>query len=189
MMLHAALYLATILATASERPDGRPPKAPAGPPPALVFAKLDRDGTLVVHESVSVPVVVPTERQVQVKRGDQVVTEKVTVYVQVFRTEQRSSTWKRFQAFGADGKEVGAKALAQHFKEWAPALLSRDGKPVDRYYRQFFKDDIPVIVTPQVSSSPRRHPEGKPERDGALPDKARPPADGAPNRDRPVKDR
>jgi hypothetical protein len=32
MMLHPALALAAVLATASDRPDGRPPKAPAGPP-------------------------------------------------------------------------------------------------------------------------------------------------------------
>jgi hypothetical protein len=127
---------------------------------------------------------VPVERQVPITRGDKVVTEKVTAYVTTLRTEQRSSTWKRFQAFGADGKEVGVKALAQRFKGWGPALLSRDGKPVDPYYRQFFKDGIPVIVTPQVTSSPRR-----PDRDGARPDKARPPADGAPPRDRKGKDR
>jgi hypothetical protein len=181
MILHPALALAAVLATASDRPDGRPPKAPAGPPPALVFAKLDRDGALVVQESVPVPVVVPVERQVHVTRGDKVFTEKVTTYVQTFRTEQRSSTWKRFQAFGADGKGIGAKALAQRYKEWAPALLSRDGKPVDPYYRQFLKDGIPVLVTPPV-------PNKRPDRDGARPDRDRPPADGAPNRDRKGKD-
>ena len=148
MMLHATLHLAAVLAGVVDRADAQPPPSPTGPPPVLVIFKVERNDVLTARTVVFISEKRRENRKVFVKRGDKVVPEIREVEVEVIRPYVRAVAARTYQVLGADGKRLGRKVLAR-FKDWAPAVLSGDGKGIEPYYRQFIKEGLPVLILPQ----------------------------------------
>jgi hypothetical protein len=133
------------MALAAPVPPPAPPVA-SGPVPKLLELKPNADGKIMVTvmrtEMVKVPVVVnpggaPAQREVPV-------TKIVTVEL---------GDVKDLKITTADGKKVEMTDALKQLKDGAVVVVSTDGKPVSPSHLKLFKDDVLVLVSPELTGS------------------------------------
>ena len=145
--------------------------APAGPPPYLLDLKSEADGkvrfTVVRTEKVKVTVMTlqlaPNGQQVAVPvEREQTVTKHVRIEL---------AELKDLKVYTPEGKEVDAKEAAKKLGESGMAIASVNGQKVDSAFLKMFKDDVLILVSPDlVPSGPGvRRPVGFPTDPLTLP--------------------
>jgi hypothetical protein len=128
-------------------PKSDPPKGPA---PRIVMISAEGEDKLTILETTQREV--PVTRTVVVNDGRQAVQEQQTVMVPVTRMVRRSVAIEKLRVHGLDGKKIDAKDLRKLAAKPTPALLSADGKPVDRFYLQLAREGTLVLVVPPLDA-------------------------------------
>jgi hypothetical protein len=141
-MYHAVLVAALSAAVPAAEPAARP----SGPPPQMMAVKYDKEGFLTAITTV--PVYKEVERnQVVIVDGKPVTTiVKSAVMESVPVTRQYKV--KDMKLFGLDGLPIDADKLPKLLARETMVLVSPDGRPLDSFYTQFFKEGTLVIVLP-----------------------------------------
>jgi hypothetical protein len=142
-----SLVLLTVLA--------QPPAAPAAPrgaPPEQAVAIIDGEGNLRITQ-ISFPCGYgngpggsETETAVLVKRGAAKVPVKVKVNSLVLTTTELPANV--VDAYTVDGKPITADKLAALLAKERTVLVSRDGKRIDPFHLDLYKEGTIVLVPP-----------------------------------------
>jgi hypothetical protein len=125
---------------------------PKGPPPRITMISAEGEDkfalTVPVYQNIPVTetVTVPDNqgRNVQVQR---------TVMVQQTRMVKQIMEADKVSFYGLDGKKIEVKDVRKLVPKPVPALVSSDGKPVDRFYLQLAKRGTLVLVLPSPSAA------------------------------------
>jgi hypothetical protein len=170
MELYAALTLTTGLLVPVGRAKDEEPKIPAGPPPLHAVARMDKQGTLVIRQTLMRVVYRQEQRPRPVNVGGQPAAEVVTVRVATQVPETRMIQATGFQAFDLAGKRLEARTLPGLLKGWTDVLVSADGKMVDPFYLRVIREGTPVLIVPgfapEPTPPPRPGPGGRGRRRG-----------------------
>jgi len=124
--------------------------APAGPAPYILNLRSEDDGkvrfTVLRIEKVKVTEVTiqlgPNNQQIPVQTEREV---PVTKYVRVELAEL-----KDVKVYSVDGKEIDAKEAGKRLSEKAMAIASSNGAKVDPAFLKLFKDDVLILVSPDL---------------------------------------
>jgi hypothetical protein len=131
---------------------------PTSPQPLQVVAQLDKDGNILIHQTLPELRTETLERLVN-KDGRQVKeTYTVTKIVHVPVIHKLAA--KTVQVYRADGKMVDPKALPKLLKKPTTVLVTIDGQMADPFYLQILKEGTLILVPPAVKVLPA--PEVKP---------------------------
>src|SRR5262249_32196732 len=141
--MNIAVLLAALGAAA---PAADPPTRPAGPPPQLVKVKYDKDGTLTVQQHTMV--YRQQEEIVNVTVGGKGVPERRGGSVVEAVPITSKMVAKDVKALGLDGLPIDAAKLPKLLDKETMVLFSYDGRPVDSFYTQFFKEGTLILVPP-----------------------------------------
>src|SRR5262249_35765784 len=87
-----------------------------------------------------------TETAVLVKRGDEKVAVKVKHTSVILTTVELPAS--AVEAYTADGKPISAEKLATALAKERTVLVALDGRKVDPFLLQLYKDDAIVLVPP-----------------------------------------
>ena len=132
------------MALAAPVPPPAPPVA-SGPVPRLVELKPNADGKIMIAvmrtEMVKVPVAVPPGGGVPIQR-------EVAAYK--LMTVELGDV-KDLKITTADGKKVELADAAKQLKGGGVVVVSADGKPVSPNHLKIFKDDVLVLVSPELT--------------------------------------
>ncbi len=141
------------LALALMTPGAPIPKdiTPAGPPPYILNLKSDSDGKtrfqVLRTEKVKVSVVTfangPNGQLVPVT------TEREQTVMKYARVEL--AELKDLKVYSTDGKEVDIKDAAKKLAETSMAIASVNGQKVDSAFLKLFKDDVLILVSPDLA--------------------------------------
>jgi hypothetical protein len=141
------------------------PRLPTGQQPLQVLAHMDRDGNVVIRQTVPQYREEVRQRTRFVKENGRRVpvteTYKVTVVIQVPVTRKLPA--RSVHVYGTDGKKMDASALPKLLKKETVVLLSADGRPVDSFYLQLVRQGTLVLVHPQEKAVQDLRPEPVPE--------------------------
>jgi hypothetical protein len=156
-----SLVLLTVLA--------QPPAAPAGPggaPPEQAVAIIDGEGKLRITQ-ISFPCGYgngpggsATETAVLVKRGADKVRVKVKVNSLVLTTTELPANV--VDAYTVDGKPIAAEKLAAMLAKERTVLISRDGKKIDPFHLDLYKEGTIILVPPADALQPAVAPYDNP---------------------------
>jgi len=124
---------------------------PGGPAPYILNLKSDNDGKIRFQvmrgEKVKVATVTfqggPNGQQVPVTIERE---ETVMKYLRVELAEL-----KGLKVYSTDGKEVDIKDAAKKLGESAMAIASVNGQKVDSAFLKLFKDDVLILVSPDLA--------------------------------------
>jgi hypothetical protein len=142
-MYHAVLVAAL---GAAATPAADPVARPNGPAPQMIAVKYDKEGALTAHFN-RLSYKPETRVAKQVADGKEVEVA-YTTYVPVYVTEAIRYPAKDLKVFGLDGLPIDADKLPKLLAKETMVLISHDGRPVDSFYTQFFKEGTLVIVPP-----------------------------------------
>ena len=125
--------------------------APGGPAPYILNLKSENDGkvrfTVMRSEKVKVTRVQfqggPNGQQVPVQVESEVTVQK---HVRVELAEL-----KDLKVYTPEGKEVDIKDAAKKLGETTMAIASTNGQKVDPGFLKLFKDDVLVLVSPDLT--------------------------------------
>jgi hypothetical protein len=149
---HAVLtVLMAVLSAPAPEPDAV--KAPTGPQPQQVLARMDNEGNLEIMTSRLVPEERDVTKTVIVGGVTRAVTEKVTVMVPVQVVHRVLTEGMKMATAG--GKEVDAKDVPERLKKWTPLVMSADGKKIDPFYLSVLKENTLTIVVPPSPDKPK----------------------------------
>ena len=139
-----------VLLTALALP-GADPAAPGSAAPIQALAGIDAKGNLKITYISAVPFgpgaqehVVPVVRE----KGDEKAPAPVKVKVTTVMVMTAELDAKHVQGYTADGKAIPADKLATLLAKEKTVLVAADGKKVDPFHLQLFKDDTIVLVPP-----------------------------------------
>jgi hypothetical protein len=135
-------------------------KLPSSPAPNHATAHINKDGSLVLRESVIQTTYQYREETIESKDGG-LATRRVRVPVTVMHEVTRNIEAKDIHAYNTEGKKLDAKDLANFLKKDTPVLVSADGKKVDPYYLQIIKEGTVVLVVPVPKTIIRPTPRPK----------------------------
>jgi len=120
---------------------------PEGPAPRVVMIAPAAEGKLTLVETQTR--LVQQQRTVQVTTADgKVVPVTQTFMVQEPVPVMRIVDLDKVRVFGVDGKKIETKDVPKSLTQPMPALLSADGKPVDRFYLRLARKGTLVLVVP-----------------------------------------
>jgi hypothetical protein len=122
-----------------------PESAPSGSPPAQALASIDGKGKLTItyitctcsNENAVTPPEV---------KGAEKIPVKVKVANLTVLTAELAA--KHVEAFTADGRTISADKLETLLAKERTVLVAMDGKKVDPFHLQLYKDDTIVLVPP-----------------------------------------
>ena len=125
--------------------------APVGPAPYILQLKSENDGkvrfTVMRTEKVKVNRVQfqggPNGQQVPVQIESEVTMQK---YIRI-----ELADLKDLKVYTPEGKEVDAKEAAKKLSEATMAIASVNGQKVDPGFLKLFKDDVLILVSPDLS--------------------------------------
>jgi hypothetical protein len=172
-VMRIAMMLVIVACLTTVAPAQQAPLTP-GQVPDFVMARLPDKDTLVVAQTVPVPVVeeqaytvaVPVMKKVVVNGETKTVTEYVTeqrtrrVTVNRFETREMSLAAAACRFYQMSGVQVSPSQLAERLATAQPALLVSAGDRVSRHFRSIIKPDTLLIVAPrQEESSPFEVPD------------------------------
>lgn len=142
------MTLGLVLMSALTLP-GLEPSAPSGAAPRQVLARIDSKGNLKITYAASVwsgfgggAMNVPVEQE----KGKPPVPVKVRVTRLMVTTVEVDA--KHIKAYTTDGRPVAGKRLAELLAKERAVLVSTDGKKVDPYHLELYKDGTLVLVPP-----------------------------------------
>lgn len=142
------MTLGLVLMSALTLP-GLEPGAPSGTAPRQVLASIDSKGNLKITYATSVgpgfgggAMSVPVEQE----KGKPPVPVKVRVTSLMVTSVELDA--KHVKAYTADGRPVAGKRLAEMLAKDRAVLVSTDGKKVDPYYLELYKEGTLVLVLP-----------------------------------------
>ena len=123
---------------------------PEGPAPRVVMIAPAAEGKLTLQETQTQ--MVPQQKTVQVTTAD----GKVRLVTQTFMAPRSVPVMRivdldKVRVFGVDGKKIEAKEVRKLLTQPMPALLSADGKPVDRFYLRLARKGTLVLVVPPTA--------------------------------------
>ena len=145
---------------AAPLPAPTPPVA-TGPLPRLMELKANADGkvmvTVIRTELVKIPVAQGNAINPNGGAAPAVLTREVrrTVHKTVELNEVKDLTITT-----ADGKKVDTADAMKKLASGAVVVISTDGKPVSPNYLKLFKDDVLVLVSPELSGVQQVRPGG-----------------------------
>jgi hypothetical protein len=141
--MYSLVLLAALVPAAPE------PDAPSGTPPVQMLASIDGSGKLTLTyvgcycDDLGVPEIVPPP-----PRGEDKAPAPPKVKVKTVTVTTAELAAKHVQAYTADGRAVAADKLASLLAKERTVLLVLDGKKVDPFFLQLYKDDTLVLVPP-----------------------------------------
>jgi hypothetical protein len=129
------------------------PAAAGGLPPEQVLASIDARGNLTITQVAAAcggglmgPIVFPALPAAEGEKAPAKAKSKVKVTsLMVTVTEMPA---KDVQAFTAEGRPISAERLATLLAKERAVLVALDGKKVDPFHLQLYKDDTIVLVPP-----------------------------------------
>jgi hypothetical protein len=154
-----ALLLAFAGLGAAPVPEKAVPGKPDALAPVLASAEVGKDGALAVERLVHRFETVPVQEEVVVGGKKEVRTAYVTQQRLQIITEKYEL--KDVKAFDTEGKPIETAKLAELFQKSTPVLVSLDGKKVDPYYLQLFKEGTVTLVLPSPKVQEKAPPEKK----------------------------
>lgn len=129
------------------------PERPSGPPPSIVTISPGAEGLLTILDIDQQ--MVPQQRTVQVTTNDGRVRQVTqTVMVPVLRQSSRILALDKVEIYGHDGKKLAPADVKKHLSRTVPALLSRNGMPVDRFYLRMVREGTLILVIPPAHVPP-----------------------------------
>jgi hypothetical protein len=140
----------SLVLLAALAPEGPEPAPIGGAPPEQMLARLADGKLTITHVGTACYGQVGVENTVaaQETKG----TEKVTVQAKVKVTTLMVTTAelpaKYVEAYTADGRPIAPERLATLLAKERAVLVSLDGKKVDPFLLQLYKDDTIVLVPP-----------------------------------------
>jgi hypothetical protein len=129
---------------------GAEPAAPGGMAPEQALAVIDAKGKLTItHVSCNCfgPAVQENTLALPAK-GDEKAPAKVKVKVSTVTLTTAELDAKHVEAYTVDGKAIPAEKLTQMLAKEKTVLVTMDGKKLDPFYTQLYKDDTIVLVPP-----------------------------------------
>ena len=145
----------TLLTLALALPAAPAPKVerPEGPAPRVVMISRGTEGQVTVLQSEQT--MVPVQKVVTVATADGRTRQvTVTVMVPTHRQVMRRVALENMRIYGHDGKKIDSKEVKKFLTRPMPALLSADGKPVDRFYLRLASKGTLVLVIPPLAGNP-----------------------------------
>ena len=138
-----------ILMTALAAP-AADPAAPGGTPPEQATAVIDAEGTLrITHVScVCNGAPMPETPAPAPKPGGDKPPAKPKAKVTTVMLTTAELPAKAVEAYTADGAPVGQEKLAELLKKERSVLVAMDGKKVDPFYLELYKEGTIVLVPP-----------------------------------------
>jgi hypothetical protein len=127
----------------------QPGNAPGGMAPEQVLASIDAKGKLtIVHVSCNCYGPMAQENTVEVpgKKDEKPTKVKVKVSSVVMTTAELPA--KHVEAYTAGGERIEPEKLAKLLAKERTVLVATDGKKVDPFHLQLYKDDTIVLVPP-----------------------------------------
>lgn len=123
------------------------PSEPAGPAPYVLDLKPEADGKIRLN------VIRMEKREIQAgnARNQNVRQVNVAKHAQVELKELENLT-----VYTADGKEVPVKEALRKLENGGPVVASSDGKKVDPTFLKLFRDDVMVLVSPDLANANAR---------------------------------
>lgn len=124
--------------------------APSGPAPYILNLKSENDGkvrfTVIRSEKVKVTTVQfqgdPNGQQVPIQIESEMTVQK--------RIRIELAELNELKVYTPEGKEVDIKDAAKKLSETTMAIASTNGQKVDPGYLKMFKDDVLVLVSPDL---------------------------------------
>jgi hypothetical protein len=139
--------------------------APAAPDHAAVGAMSPEQGVAVIDGDGKLRITIVSgdcygmpNREIVVDVADKPGGEKIAVKAKVKVTSVMVTTTempaKLVEAYSVDGKAIERKKLAELLAKERTVLVAADGKKVDPFFLQLYKDDAVVLVPPPNTMSP-----------------------------------
>jgi len=141
--MYSLLVLAALAHSAAE------PAAPGGSPPEQVLASIDGKGKLTITH-VTCACYGPATQENTVNAQDPKGKDKIPVKVKVSSVVVTTAELPaRFvEAYSTDGKAISAETLATLLAKERAVLVAMDGKKVDPFYLQLYKEGTIILVPP-----------------------------------------
>ena len=149
------MYSAILLAALAQ-PETKPAD-PGGVPPTQMLARIDAKGNLKITSVTSIdyggcygtpmPMRSPAPRDGSAPaKAPEKVPVKVKVQQLIVMTAEMPA--KHVKAYSANGKAITPETLASQLAKERPVLVALDGKKVDPFLLQLYKDDTIILVPP-----------------------------------------
>jgi hypothetical protein len=141
----------SLVLTAALALPGADPAAPGGQPPEQAVAVIDAEGTLkITHVScvcsgMAMPEPIPAGPD---KPGGDKAPAKPKVKVSTVLLTTAELPAKMVEAYTADGTPLPKEKLAELLKKERTVLVAMDGKKVDPFYLELYKEGTVVLVPP-----------------------------------------
>jgi hypothetical protein len=138
-----------LLLTALAQPAAEP-EAVGGMAPQQALASIDAKGKLTITYLTCTCYGGNPDHTVDVveTRGTEKVTSKVKVKVSNLMVTTAELPAKHVEAYTADGRAISADKLATLLAKERTVLVAVDGKKVDPFHLQLYKDDTIVLMPP-----------------------------------------
>ena len=127
------------------------PAASSGLPPQQALAVVAGDGTLKITQLASGgfgPAVQETAVDVTEKKGTERVAAKATVKTTTVTLTTFELPAKYVEAYTVEGTPIPADKLAEMLAKERTVLVAMDGKKVDPFHLQLYKEGTIVLVPP-----------------------------------------
>lgn len=129
------------------------PAVPAGPAPRILELKPNADGKIMIT-------VIRTEK-IQIGAGNAIApiappggAAPAVITREVARTKLvELSEVKDLAVTTADGKKIATEDAMKKLSTGAVVVVSTDGKPVSPAFLKLFKDDVLVLVSPELTGA------------------------------------
>jgi hypothetical protein len=138
--MYSLLLLSALAPSAAE---------PSGMAPEQAVASIDAKGKLTIT-LVACACYGPGSHEVEVQetKGTDKVAAKVKVKTSSVTVTTVELPAKHVEAYTADGRPVDADKLASLLAKERTVLVAMEGKKVDPYHLQLYKDDTIILVPP-----------------------------------------
>jgi len=145
-----------VLLAAVAQAEPAAPAAPGGVPPTQMLATIDKAGQLRLVSVTPADCDVPGLEQPfpGAGPGGPAKPERPVAKVTTVTVTTVELAAKHVAAHGTDGRPVAADKLADLLAKERPVLVARDGKKVDPFLLQLYKDDTLVLVLPPNTLPP-----------------------------------
>ena len=127
------------------------PAAPSGLPPEQGLASIDAKGNLTITFITCSPVINPWggySAPMQEEKGTGKGPAKVKVTVTPLLLTKAELSAKDVEAHTADGRPISAEKLRTLLARERTVLIVTDGKKLDSFHLQLYKEDTIVLVPP-----------------------------------------
>jgi hypothetical protein len=146
------LLLSAALQLPAAPPPAKAESKPLGPAPRLVLLNLDADGKVRIQALTTETHKVNVSRVNKDGKRETVQEDRVSrLYKDVPLAEL-----DKLAVYTADGKEVNRATALEKLASGGVVVVTTDGEKVDPTYLKAFKDDMLVLVSPQLAGTPLR---------------------------------